>query len=197
MNILWTRKPHARRPFARSHSQSAGLMQPCGVRSTTQRYTPGPLPCPAPRLAVTGLTRRERSPLQFGQQEFMETLPHSGFMPLFQTAPAELAPGQDRGAYPARIPSPWATSPRGCRSWARKGCRSVPSVRRCAGGRDTGTARASGAAEGAGSSSIAVAHQWLRHRPLLSPVANAAPVRRNQRLGEKVDAFQMPVNSFC
>ena len=168
-------------PLLVAHSQSAGLMQPC--RGSLHHPTLHARPAAVPGAPLGG----HRPDAARTQPLAVWTTGVHGDSATLRLH-ATLSGGASR-SYPARIPSPWATSPRGGRSWARKGCRSVPSVRRCAGGRDTGTARASGAAEGAGSSSIAVAHQWLRHRPLLSPVANAAPVRRNQRLGEKVDAL--------
>ena len=44
-----------------AHPEPAELVQPPRVRSTTQRYTPNPLPCSAPRRARDGVMWRLRN----------------------------------------------------------------------------------------------------------------------------------------
>ena len=97
---------------------------------------------------------------------------------------ATLSGGASRSS-PTRIPSPWAASPRGCRSGARRGCRSAPSGRRSAGVRDTGTAGAWQAAEGAGLSPIV--HRSPVASPSVSPCpgTHAASVRATKGLERK------------
>ena len=104
-----------------AHPQPAGQVQPTQGQLTTQRCTPNPPPCSAPRRGKAGAMWRASPRLvqlvravQPGQQRFTKLCPHSCLLPISQPASAGHARtashllGQDLPGNPALQYEPYA-----------------------------------------------------------------------------------------